>query len=216
MESGFLLMAKIIFFVDGFNIYHALDYTEIGPDHYRYRKYKWLNFRALAQLFVGRLDSLEQVLFFTAFATWDPAKVSRHKLLIRANENAGVSVVYGQFKKKDKFCRLCHRKFQTFEEKQTDVNIALELFRLAYLDKYDRAVIVSGDTDLIPAIKTVHATFPQKQIGVMIPIGKASEDLVKQADFRHKMREHHLSSSRFPNSILLPDHSTLDCPMSWR
>ena len=161
-------MAKIVFFVDGFNLYHALDYTESGQDHHRYRKFKWLNLRALAGLFVGPLDSLEQVLLFTAFVTWDPAKVARHKLFIRANENVGVSVVYGEFKRKDKFCRLCHREYRSFEEKQTDVNIALELFRLAYLDKYDRAVIVSGDTDLIPAIKTVRATFPQKQIGVIV------------------------------------------------
>jgi uncharacterized LabA/DUF88 family protein len=87
--------------------------------------------------------------------------------------------MYGEFKRKDKFCRLCRREYRSSEEKQTDVNIALELFRLAYLDKYDRAVIISGDTDLIPAIKAVRATFPQKQIGVILPIGKSSEDLVK-------------------------------------
>jgi hypothetical protein len=125
----------------------------------------------------------------------DPAKVARHKLLIRANQNADVAVVYGQFKRKDKCWRLCEKEFQTFEEKQADVNIALELFRLADLDKDDRAVIVSGDTDLISAIKAVHATFSQKQIVVLIPIGKSSEDLLKHADFRFKMREQHLSTS---------------------
>jgi hypothetical protein len=49
------------------------------------------------------------------------------------------------------------------------------------LDQYDRAVIISGDTDLIPAIKAVRSTFPQKQIGVMIPIGKSSEDILPGA-----------------------------------
>jgi uncharacterized LabA/DUF88 family protein len=137
-------------------------------------------------------------------------------LLIRVNENAGVSVVYGEFKRKDKKCRLCHKLFQTFEEKQTDVNIALELFRLAYLGQYDRAVIISGDTDLIPAIKAVRSTFPQKQIGVMIPIGKSSEDILKQADFRFKMKESHLISSRFENTLRFPDNSTIECPLSWR
>jgi len=97
-----------------------------------------LNLKHLAGLSVGPLDSLEQVLMFTAFATWDPGKVARHKLFIRANENAGVSVIYGEFKRKDKYCKLCRRESRSFEEKQTDVNIALELFRLAYLDKYER------------------------------------------------------------------------------
>ena len=209
-------MAKVAFFIDGFNLYHALDYLETGPDHYRYRKYKWLNLHKLASLFVGRLDKLDQVILFTAFATWDPAKVGRHRLFIRANESVGVSVVYGEFKRKDKRCRLCRQKYSTFEEKQTDVNIAIHLLQLAVMDQYDRAILISGDTDLIPAIKAVRVTFPQKEIGVILPIGKSSEDLLKQADFRHKMREHHLASSRFPDSILLPDGSTLECPPTWK
>src|SRR5262249_23170784 len=133
-------MAKICFFIDGFNLYHALDYFGPGPDHYRYRKYKWLNLHKLASLFVGRLDTLQEVLLFTAFATWDPGKVSRHKLLIRANEGAGVSVVYGEFKRKDKRCSLCNKRYSSFEEKQTDVNIALHLLQYAIFGKYDRAV----------------------------------------------------------------------------
>ena len=209
-------MAKYVFFVDGFNLYHALDYVHMGPDHLKYRRFKWLNLYKLASLYVGRLDTLEKVLLFTAFATWDPAKVSRHKLFIRANENVGVQVVYGEFKRKDKRCHVCKGKYQTFEEKQTDVNIALSMFQLAVTDQYDRAVIVSGDTDLIPAIKAVRATFPHKQIGVILPIARSSEDLLKHADFRFKMREHHLASSRFPDQIILPDKSTLDCPLTWR
>jgi hypothetical protein len=89
-------MAKYIFFVDGFNLYHALDYTHTGPDHFKYRKFKWLNLQKLASLYVGRLDTLEKVILFTAFATWDPAKVARHKLFVRANESVGVQVVYGE------------------------------------------------------------------------------------------------------------------------
>jgi hypothetical protein len=33
------------------------------------------------------------------------------------------------------------------------------------------------DSDLLPAIRAVQATFPSKQIGVIVPIGRASEDL---------------------------------------
>jgi uncharacterized LabA/DUF88 family protein len=209
-------MAKICFFVDGFNLYHALDYFRDGPDHYKYRKYKWLNLSKLASLFVGRLDTLEQVSLFTAFATWDPDKVARHKLFLRANENVGVKVVLGEFKKKDRRCGKCKKHYEGYEEKQTDVNIAVQLFQSAYLDRYDRAVLLSGDTDLIPAITAVRTSFPHKKIGLMLPIGRSSNDLVKQTDFRYKMREDHLASSRFPNQITLPDNSILDCPIGWR
>jgi uncharacterized LabA/DUF88 family protein len=209
-------MAKICFFVDGFNLYHALNYFADGADQDRYRRYKWLDLFKLASLFVGRLDTLEQVSLFTAFATWDPGKVARHKLFLRANENSGVKVVLGEFKKKQRRCGKCKQQYEGFEEKQTDVNIAVQLFQSAYLDKYDRAVVLSGDTDLIPAIKAVRVSFPAKKIGVMLPVGRSSVDLIKQTDFRYKMREDHLISCRFPDQIMLPDRSVIDCPPSWR
>ncbi|MHB8754957.1 MAG: NYN domain-containing protein [Candidatus Acidiferrales bacterium] len=125
-------------------------------------------------------------------------------------------MVYGEFKRKEKHCRICNRSFWSFEEKQTDVNIALSLFQLAVADRYDRAVIISGDTDLLPAVKAVRSTFPGKQIGVVIPIGRASEGFKKQADFHYKMRERHLASSRFDDVVMLKDKTLLNCPENWK
>ncbi|MGH9861489.1 MAG: NYN domain-containing protein [Candidatus Acidiferrales bacterium] len=92
------------------------------------------------------------------------------RLLIRANESAGVRVVFGKLKRRDVRCRLCGGVFTKPEEKQTDVNIAIELLRLAVADRYDKAILISGDTDLLPAVKAVQTTFPGKQIGVVLPI----------------------------------------------
>lgn len=213
---GFVFMSKVVFFVDGFNLYHALDYFQSGPDHKRYHKYKWISLARLAKCYVTAKDKIQEILYFTTLCTWDAGKAERHKILIKALENEGISVVYGEFKRKDKTCRLCGKTFQSFEEKQTDVNIAIYLFQYAIRGLYDRAVIVSGDTDLIPAIKAVQSTFPQKKIGVVIPIGRASEDIKLQADFHHKMKEKHLASSRLPDTITLADKSELVCPPNWR
>ena len=83
-------------------------------------------------------------------------------------------------------------------------------------DRYDKAIVVSGDTDLIPAVKAVRSTFPGKQIGVIIPIGRASEDFKKEADFHYKMREHHLVKSRYPDILTLTDGTVLNCPLNWK
>ncbi len=215
---GFFLsdkMSKIAVFIDGFNLYHALDHFDGAPDHNRYCKYKWLNLRKLASMFVFGKDTLEEVLYFTTLATWDAGKTARHRLYIRALENEGVTVIYGEFKRKKKHCQRCKGDFWSFEEKQTDVNIALYLFQLAILERYDKAIIISGDTDLLPAVKVVRAVFLSKQIGVVIPIGRASEDFKKHVDFHYKMREHHLIKSRFPDTITLPDSTDLTCPANW-
>lgn len=203
-------MAKVYVFVDGFNLYHALD---TNPS---YHPFKWLSLMKLSRCFIRNNDTIEGVEYFTTLATWDPAKVMRHKLFIKANEIEDVKVTYGVFKRKQRKCPECKKLIKTFEEKQTDVNIAIRLFELAVQDRYDRAIIVSGDTDLIPAVKAVQKTFPGKKIGVVIPIGRASEDFKLQTDFHHRMKLQHLHSSRFDNVIRLSDGSTLECPASWR
>jgi uncharacterized LabA/DUF88 family protein len=209
-------MTKVVFFVDGFNLYHALNYFSSGPDHNRFHRYKWISLAKLCKCYITKRERIVEILYFTTLATWDPDKVARHRLFIKAQENEGVTVVYGEFKRKEKKCQLCNRYFWTFEEKQTDVNIALRLFEFAVKDRYDKAIIISGDTDLLPAMRAVQATFPGKQIGVVIPIGRASEQLKKEAHFHFRMKERHLSSSRLSDTIILGDKTTLACPSNWR
>lgn len=142
--------------------------------------------------------------------------LTKHRLFIRAQESEGVNVVYGEFKRKDRYCPLCKRHFRSVEEKQTDVNIAIYLFRLAVADSYDKAIIISGDTDLTPAVKAVQATFPTKPSGVVLPIGRASEDFKQTADFHYKMKEKHLQTSRFDDTVVLVDGTRLSCPPNWK
>lgn len=203
-------MSRVCFFIDGFNFYHAIN------DHAKYHRYKWTSFSKLANCYLLKTDSVSDIFYFTTLATWDQGKMARHRVFIKAQEAEGVKVIYGEFKRKEKFCPRCHRTFRTVEEKQTDVNIAIALFQQAVLDRYDKAIIISGDTDLIPAIKAVTKTFPAKSIGAVIPIGRASEDLKKNADFHHKMKEHQLLSSRMSDIIQLADGTTLTCPPQWK
>lgn len=110
----------------------------------------------------------------------------------------------------------CYGKsYTTFEEKRTDVNIAIYLFKLAIQDKFDKAYIISGDSDLIPSIEEVKILFPHKQIGVIIPIGRRAELLKLKCDFHMKIKEKHLKSSILPDIIPLKDNKQLVCPESW-
>ena len=214
-------MSRIVVLIDGFNLYHALDFNPVSRNPRinpkRYCKYKWLDLKKLAECFVmSKSDTLEDVFYFTTLAVWDPGKAKRHREYIKALELQGVKVIYGEFKRKEKKCRLCKKSAWTFEEKQTDVNIALRLLSLAVVDAYDKVIVISGDTDLLPAVKMVQAIFPHKSVGVVIPIGKASEDFKNNADFHYKMREKHLQVSLLPDPIVLPDGSSLACPGNWK
>ena len=159
--------------------------------------------------------NLREVYYFTALTTWNLQKVERHKTLIKVLETTGVTVVYGEFRKRDRTCPNCRRMYSSHEEKQTDVNIAIHLFRLAIQDRFDTAMIVSGDSDLIPSIKAVKSTFPSKKVGVLIPISRRAEELKQHCDFHIKIREKNLARCVFPNPVILSDGTRVDKPSNW-
>lgn len=54
-------MRRILFLVDGFNLYHAL---MAAP---RYHRYRWVNVARLAQCYVTKKDQTVEVLYFIAY-----------------------------------------------------------------------------------------------------------------------------------------------------
>jgi len=201
---------KVCIFIDGFNLYHALDGNPA------YHRYKWLDVSKMAKLFLPSNDELQKVYHFTAYPTWMADKTIRHKLYVQALKSTGVEIVLGAFRRRDLFCHAdCKKRFQKWDEKETDVNIAVKLFQSAVRDEYDKAYIISGDSDLIPAIRAVKETFPAKQIGIIIPIGRPAELLKNVADFHMKMKEIHLQTSQFPDPLILSPTTSLSRPLKW-
>lgn len=204
-----LEMNRIIFLIDGFNLYHALSYKS------DYHKYKWLDLRKLAGCVVKKTDQVKEIYYFTAYATWSPDKVKRHKLITSAYQDLGIKVITGVFRSKGRKCSLCHKTSWTYEEKRTDVNIAIELFDLAMKDRFDTAIIVSGDSDLIPAIERVKTNFREKKVGLFIPIGRKAKELTKACDFRIKMKQMHLRTCQLNNPYMTKEKEKLIAPAGW-
>lgn len=205
-------MERLAFFFDGFNLYHALDDT---PGFHRY---KWLDLSKMARCFFPR-HLITRILYFTAYDTRDLQGLARHQTYVKALQAKGIEIVLGKFKRKDKFCKVCRSTFLSVEEKQTDVNIAIKLFQLALQDQYDRAVIVSGDSDLVPAIEAVRQSFIDKKVHLIAPVGKRGRwaiDLKTAADGHMQMKEKHLATSQLPDPFDLGGGSLLHCPPSWK
>ena len=49
------------------------------------------------------------------------------------------------------------------------MHIAVRMLADAYQDHADRFILVSGDSDLVPAVTTIKEQFPDKEIIVYIP-----------------------------------------------
>src|SRR3989338_2056052 len=190
-----MVTGRVMFLIDGFNIYHSL------REQPHLWKYKWLNLYRLCQILIPKRCQITKVYYCSAYATWDANKMARHQQYVRLLKTTPVDVVLGRFKEKSVKCRLCHREFKTSIEKETDINIAIKLVQGGIHDMYDSAIIVSGDSDLVPAIRGIKETFPTKQIGVAFPISRASEDPKPVGDFSLKLHEYQLSTCQFPDRV---------------
>jgi len=193
---------RILVLVDGFNLYHAIaDSRQDGA----LAKCKWLDIKKLVEIFINKSkEEITQILYFTAYAQWSPAKVLRHKTYVSALRTAGIKPIISPFKLKDMTCRAtCKEKYKTYEEKQTDVEIAINLFEGGIDDTYDKAIIVSADSDLIPAIEAVKRKFPMKEIQILAPPHRGVIELNNVADALSRIKKRHLILAQFPDEIIL-------------
>jgi len=81
-------------------------------------------------------------------------------------------------------------------------------------NEFDKAVIVSGDSDMIPAIEMIKTEYPEKKIGVMVPYGHMAREIRNSADFQLKMKLEHLEKSRLLDKIKTAD-GVLEAPKNW-
>lgn len=126
------------------------------------------------------------------------------------------TLLWGSLRKRTGTVKYVERPSKIREEKQTDVNIAVYLVKEAFNNNYDTAILMSNDTDLIPAIKAVKESFPEKKVGVLFPIDRWSVELKDVCHFWKKVRRKDLSKSQFSNQVQLPSGIVLNRPQSWQ
>jgi uncharacterized LabA/DUF88 family protein len=153
---------RVSVFVDGFNLYHALD--GLGANHL-----KWLDLWALSETLLRSNEDLRCVKYFSAYAKWRPSSYRRHQRYVQALEARNVNFIEGRFKEKPSQCRRCGIRYMAHEEKETDVNIGVHLMADGLKNRYDRALVISADTDLNEAVVLARAETTDKQIDIVAP-----------------------------------------------
>src|SRR5262245_43834608 len=95
---------RVVAFIDGFNLYHAV--SDLNQAHL-----KWVHLPALCREFIQPPTfRLEEVVYFTAYATWRKGSFARHREYVAALKAVGVRVVLGAFKEKDRGCHKCKNR----------------------------------------------------------------------------------------------------------
>lgn len=235
---GFFM--RIRFLVDGFNLYHSVKAAERqlgGPP------LRWLNISALCQTVVqsafGPGNTLEGVHYFSALAKHleqrKPDVVRRHRTFIEALKTTGVEVTLAEFKRKDHQKGLDEVRIQvrplrrwfalpisgvrlsyrTHEEKETDVAIACKLLELLSNGTCDAAMLVTGDTDIAPAIRTARALYPQALVGVAFPFARHNQALEKIASKHVKISAAQYAAHQFPSVVIGRKGRQIAKPATW-
>ncbi len=217
--GDFYYMKNVVFLIDGFNLYHSIEDIKKSEGCC----YKWLDLYSFCKSFMylfGKEYVLQKIFYFTAIAYYslDKDKIQRHENYIRCLESKGIEVIRGRFREKTQFCPLCKKEYIGHVEKQTDIAIGSKLLELLYAGDASHCetfVLVTGDSDLAPAIKTAITVVPSVDIRFAFPVNRKSNDLLKLAPSSFKLRSGHYKANQLKNPLKLTDGTLLHKPTSW-
>jgi uncharacterized LabA/DUF88 family protein len=216
---------RIFFYVDGFNLY----YRRLRCNPY----FKWLCLRTLANRLTAQIPgTVVKVKFFTALV--DPASdkptpaQKRQMIYWAALRHSGVEIIEGVLETPLRQCRdsSCGRMIRFSSEKMTDVNLALHVYRDYLEESPDVIYVVSGDCDILPAMKMVseHSNRPGgKKVQKIICLPVDEDGLLFSRLPHHyrlartvKLGESDIRLSVFPDEIRTVAGEILCRPDVWK
>lgn len=199
---------RVVVYIDGFNMYFGL--KDAG-----FENYKWLNLKSLSDNLLKPNQELIAVKYFTSRVSNNPDKQKRQSTYLEALNSVGLKIYYGNYQSNKVECRQCGNIWPVYNEKMTDVNIATQILTDAFQDKFDMAMLISGDSDLVPPIKAVHEWFPKKRVFVAFPPKRHNSSIALVAKGSMTIGRKKLADSQFEPEIKKRDGYVLKKPKEW-
>ena len=213
---------RVIAYIDGFNLYFGLRDSQ-------FRRFYWLDVSVLASKLLKPNQILQSTKYFTARIAGPKGNdTSRHAqqltekrkrqtvYLDALSTRNNLTIFEGNYLAKKRKCRKCNAHWTIHEEKMTDVNIATELLVDAFQDKFDTALLISADSDLVSPVRSICELFPNKRVVVAFPPKRQSAQLKKVASSCFTIGRSKLVKSQLPQNITLSNGHILNRPTSWQ
>ncbi len=212
-------MKRAIFYIDGYNCYHAI--------FKHYPEWKWLNVESFCQALRPHDQTLEVKVFSAMVDPDNPASDARERQTRYFNALRTlpkVKIILGAFQPRTVECRAECKQHYTFqEEKKTDVNIAVELISDAANGACDCMCIISGDSDIQPAVERVSQRHPEITIIVYVPALR-NEQQNRRTDYYRTKRLNvdcrflpleNIKDHQLPNTVKLGNGNFAVRPHLW-
>jgi len=220
---------RTIAYVDGYNLYHG---------RLKHTPFKWLDLPGLLSSILriqNPCAELTVVKLFTAsikarYARRGQTSVIAQNAYHRALIARGVQIIQGRFTlSPEPAPRYVLGKPPNRDdcldvwllgEKQTDVQLALHVYRDAALGACEQVLLCTNDSDLAPAIEFIRSDCPKTTVGVVLPRPpelKARRSKTLQ-DLAHWTRDHILDAELAANQLprrVQTGSKPADKPLHW-
>ena len=199
----------MIAYIDGFNLYHGLRAAGLKDS-------RWLDIHSMCVSLLQPGEQLELVRYFTSWVKDNPVKAARQAVYVDAlRARGGVEIDFGHFLSSTAQCFRCGNVWKKNEEKKTDVNIAVRLLEDASDNQFDTAIVVSGDSDLVPPVESVLRRYPHKRVIVAFPPRRRSSQLAQAASAAGSIYPQTIQASSLPDPVRTSDGVDLHAPSGW-
>lgn len=222
---------KTTLYIDGYNLYYGL--VKNTP-------YKWLDLvKLLTPIAKENTPDLEivAVKYFTSPVKTSFSTHGNQSDKSQSDYHKALKHLYQQFEIIKGYFDATKGRFPVYkrppdrndtvetwklEEKQTDVNIALHMYRDIAKGAVDQVIVISNDSDLAPALQAIREDFPEARLGAIMPIRKRDGEptrppnasISKYTDWtRSHVNESELQENQLPQNV--PARKTAKKPIYW-
>lgn len=238
-DSGISGRKRVMAYIDGFNVYYGLKNASRDADrlHVRNggavkdclgRSLYWLD---MQRVILDLLVADEQCVGIKYFSA--PRKVPKRcpirnkQRLIESNARQMtyfdalrtlplIELRLGWYSEKSPYtCEACQHQTPRWEEKTTDVGIATSMVVDAYEDRFDTALVLSADADLVPPVQAVQAR-GREVIVAVFPGRTRADRLLALVKIKRVIEIADLRNRVLPEAIDRPGLRPLECPPHWR
>jgi uncharacterized LabA/DUF88 family protein len=201
--------SRVAAYIDGFNLYY-------GMHDARGRRGLWLDLESLLGSMIAPTQHLVAVHYFTALVT-GPGQARQQAYLDALRVHSRVTVAHvGRFQRKPQTCRGCGAQWNIYEVKDSDVCFGVQLVADAASDVFDEALLITGDSDMLPAVRAARRLAPAARMVAVFPPRRSSQALLDAVDARLQIFDRLPERHQLPDPVPAPDGSTYARPAHWR
>ncbi len=202
---------RVIAYIDGYNLYYGIREADL-------RHLLWLDITKMVTSVLKDHQELVATKYFTSRASRPPETVKRQTTYLEALQTlSDVVVIEGRHDGEQELCDHCGTPSIYNNEKMTDVNIAVEILKDAYADRFDTALLVTADSDQVPTIRAIRQLWGKtKKVICVFPPNRISNQLKSESNGYTYITENTLRQCQLPEIVKKSSSILLARPEKWQ